>query len=127
MKMIRIEIIPNKKWVSHILILKMKQIEYLKMMMSMFFINILHLYYRQITNKVYLREKKLQLMRCPVPGCLTVSNSAGRLREHFMYLHFWSQVEVVQEGEEPLPCCNLCGMHMPAGRLIKYPRTESVQ
>ena len=41
-----------------------------------------------------------------------------------MYRHFWSQVAVVQEGAEPLPQCDLCGMHMPAGRLIKHRHTE---
>ena len=36
-----------------------------------------------------------------------------------MYQHFWSQVAVVQEGAETLPRCDLCRMHMTAGRLIK--------
>ena len=25
---------------------------------------------------------------------------------------------------EPLPCCNLCGMHMTEGRLLKHQRTQ---
>ena len=31
-----------------------------------------------------------------------------------------SQIAVVQEGKKPLTRCDLCGMHMPAGRLIKH-------
>ena len=27
---------------------------------------------------------------------------------------------VVQEGTESLTCCDLCRMHMPVGKLIKY-------
>ena len=30
---------------------------------------------------------------------------------------------VVQEGVELLPNCDLCGMHMPEGRLIRHQRT----
>ena len=41
-----------------------------------------------------------------------------------MYRHFFSWIEVVQEGNEPLPHYNLCGMHMPSGRLIKYQRMQ---
>ena len=62
----------------------------------------------------------LQSVRCPVPGCPAVAHSPGRLQEHFMFRHFWSQIAVVQKGKEPLPCFNLCGMHMPAGRIIKH-------
>ena len=29
---------------------------------------------------------------------------------------------MVQEGKEPLPCCDLCGMHMPEERIIKHRR-----
>ena len=57
----------------------------------------------------------LQLVRFPVPGCPAVSHSAGRLQEHYMFRYFWSQIAVVQEGMEPLPRCDICGMHIPAG------------
>ena len=33
-----------------------------------------------------------------------------------------SWIAVVQEGMEPLPRCDMCGMHMPAGRLIRHRR-----
>ena len=39
-----------------------------------------------------------------------------------MHRHFFSKVAVLQVGSEPLPCCNMSVMHMPAGRLIKYRR-----
>ena len=47
----------------------------------------------------------------------------GRLREIFMIRNFWSQIAVVQEGIELLPHCDMCGMHIPAGRLIRHLRT----
>ena len=59
----------------------------------------------------------------PVPGCPPVAHSSGRLREHFMYCHFRSNVAVVQEGTETLARCDLCGMHMPAEHLIRHRRT----
>ena len=31
---------------------------------------------------------------------------------------------MVQEGKNPLPCCDSFGMHMPAGRLIKHQWTK---
>ena len=40
-----------------------------------------------------------------------------------MYRHLWSKVTVVEEGEEPLPCCNFFRMYMPVGRIIKHQRT----
>ena len=41
-----------------------------------------------------------------------------------MYKHFFSQIEVMQEGKESLPCCGLCGIHITAGRLTKHQRTQ---
>ena len=64
----------------------------------------------------------LKTVRCLVTGCPAVAHITGRLREHFMYRHFFLPIAVVQEGMEPLPCCDLCGLHMPAGRLIKHQR-----
>ena len=57
-------------------------------------------------------------------GCPAVAYSAGRMREHFMYRHFFSRIEVVQEERDTLPRCDLCGMHIPVGRLLKYQRTK---
>ena len=51
------------------------------------------------------------------------THSAGRLRDHFMYQNFRSQISVVQEGAEQLPRCELFGIHMPTGRLIKHSNT----
>ena len=67
--------------------------------------------------------KVLQEVICPVPGCPSVAHSAGRLCEHFMFRHFRSKVAVVQEGKETLPCCEMCGMKIPAWRLIRHKRT----
>ena len=44
----------------------------------------------------------LQEVKCPVPGCMAVALSAGRIQEHFMYFHFRYKVAVVKEGAEPL-------------------------
>ena len=41
-----------------------------------------------------------------------------------MYQNFRLQVAVVQEGEEPLTRCDLWGMQMSEGRLIKHWKTE---
>ena len=49
-----------------------------------------------------------------------MAHSTGRLRKHFMFCHFRSKVAVVQKGKDPLPRCDLCGMHMPAGHIIRY-------
>ena len=68
--------------------------------------------------------KVLKEVICPVPGCPAVAHSAGRLREHFMHFRFRSKAEVVQEGKEPLPHCDLFGMNIPAGRLIRHRRTD---
>ena len=65
----------------------------------------------------------LQEVKCPVPGCLSVAHSAGRLHEHFMYQHFISKVAVVQEGTEPLTHCDLCGINLPEGWIIRHRRT----
>ena len=40
-----------------------------------------------------------------------------------MFRHFWLQIAVVQEGKLLLTLCNLCGMHMIEGRIIKHIRT----
>ena len=68
-------------------------------------------------------SRVLQEVNFPVPGCPRVAHIAGRLCEHFMYRHFRSKVTVVQEGTEPMTCCDLCGMHMTAGWLPRHRRT----
>ena len=65
----------------------------------------------------------MQEVQLLVPSCLVVAHIVGCLCEHFMYHHFRSKVDLVQEGAELLPCYDLCGMHMPLGRLIKHHRT----
>ena len=63
----------------------------------------------------------LQEVRCTVPGCPAVAHSLGRLCKHFIYCHFRSKMAVVQEGTEPLPRCDLCGM--PDGRITSNKKT----
>ena len=48
---------------------------------------------------VYL-PRLLKLLKYPVPVCPEVAHSTGRIRENFMYQNFWSQVVVVQKGEQ---------------------------
>ena len=43
---------------------------------------------------------------------------------NFMYSHFILKFAVMHEGREPLPGCNMCGIHMSAGQLIKYRRLD---
>ena len=74
------------------------------------------------TYVVYL-PRVIQEVKCLVPGCPSVAHRVGRLRENFMYHHFISKVAVVQEGMETLPRYDLCGMHMPTGRLINNRKT----
>ena len=57
----------------------------------------------------------LKTVYFPVQGCPEVAHSAGILRDYFVYQNFWSKVEVLQEGKEPLPRCDMFGIHMPVG------------
>ena len=79
---------------------------------------------RGSTTYVVSFPRILKLVDCPLPGCPEKAGSAGRMWEHFMYRHFRLKVVVLQEGRDSLPQCNMCGLHMPTGRLIKYHRTE---
>ena len=65
----------------------------------------------------------LKEVKCLVPGCLEVAHSAVRLHKFFIYLHFRSKAAVFQEGTEPLPHCDFCGMHMPAYRIENQKQT----
>ena len=38
----------------------------------------------------------LKTVRCLVPGCPEVATSAGRMREHFMYMNFFDRIMFVQ-------------------------------
>ena len=69
-------------------------------------------------------SRVLQEVKFTVPGCLSVAHSAGRLSVHFMHRHFRSKVVVVQDGKELLPCCDLCGMNIPARWLIRHRKTS---
>ena len=40
------------------------------------------------------------------------------------FRHLFAGIAVVQEGRELLPHCDLCGMHMPSGRLLKHQRKK---
>ena len=64
------------------------------------------------TTYVFSFPRVMKILKCLIPGCLAVANSAGRLCDHFMYQHFRSRVEVVQEGKEPMTHCDMCGMHI---------------
>ena len=66
----------------------------------------------------------LKMVSSLVTGCPEVAHSVGRLREHFMYIHFFLRIVVVQEGKDPLPHCDLYGMYMSEGRLIKHHRMQ---
>ena len=52
-------------------------------------------------------------VECPVEGCPERANTPVRLREHFVYQHCKSKVDIMQEVPELLPRCDQCGMHMP--------------
>ena len=46
-----------------------------------------------------------------------------RLCEHFVYCHWKYRVAIIQEGPNPLPRFDRCGMHMQVDRLFKYKNT----
>ena len=55
---------------------------------------------------------------------LLLDLNTWRIREHFMYQQWKLEVAIIQEGPEPIPRCDHCGIHMPVARLIKHIRTE---
>ena len=67
----------------------------------------------------------LKAVACPIDGCPSREKKTGRIRAHFMYLHWKPKVETLQEGLEPLPRCYHCGVHVPVAGLIKYRQEES--
>ena len=74
------------------------------------------------TDVVYF-PREIQEVKCTVPGFPAVAHSARKLRKHFMYHHFRYKVAVVQEGTEPLPPYDFCGMRIPSGRIISHSNT----
>ena len=62
-----------------------------------------------------VQEVKFLVLEFPV-----MALRAGRLREQFIYLHFRYKMAVVQEGTDPLLLCDLGGIHVPTGRLIRH-------
>ena len=45
---------------------------------------------------------------CPVEGFSAKGKTPVRLRENFMFFHWKSKVDILQEGPEPLPWCDQC-------------------
>ena len=62
----------------------------------------------------------LKSVELPVEGCLERGKKPGRLCEHFVYCHWKYRVAIIQEGPNPLPRFDRCGMHMQADRLFDY-------
>ena len=62
----------------------------------------------------------LKSVDCPVEGCPAKGKTPGSVREHFMFCHWKSKLSILQEGPEPLPRCDQCGMHMQATRLFTH-------
>ena len=61
----------------------------------------------------------LHLVACPVGGYLARENNPWILIEHFMYRHCKAKVVIIQEGLEPLPRYDHCGIHFPFAQMIK--------
>ena len=49
---------------------------------------------------------------CPVEGCNARPTCRESLRRHFVYRHFADTICILEEGSQPLPKCELCGMHV---------------
>ena len=60
----------------------------------------------------------LKLVGYPVEGCQERANTPGIFREHFMYRHWNSKVDIMQEVLEPLPMCDQFRMHIPSDRTL---------
>ena len=46
------------------------------------------------------------------------------MKDNFMYQHWKSKMAIMQEGTEPLPPCDRCGMHMPVARIFKHRKSD---
>ena len=62
----------------------------------------------------------LKLVECLVEGCTARANVPGILSGDFMYRQWKSKVAIIQEGPEPLPQCDQCGMNMPAVNIFNH-------
>ena len=62
----------------------------------------------------------IKSVECPAEGCLATEKPLGRLRENSMLRHWKSKVAILQEGPEPLPWCDQCGMHMMVDKIFKH-------
>ena len=52
----------------------------------------------------------------------------GILRGNFMYRHWKSKLGIMQEGTQPLPRRDQCGMHMPESNILStYRRTSEIR
>jgi hypothetical protein len=54
----------------------------------------------------------LRSRNCPVEGCNERLCNRDSLRRHFVYRHFADTICILEEGPQPLPKCELCGMHI---------------
>ena len=66
----------------------------------------------------------LKSAACPVERFPERANNPARLREHFMYLHWKYKMDILQEGQDPLPRRDHCGIHIRVARTIKHSLTE---
>ena len=64
------------------------------------------------------------MVECLAEGRPAREKTPGRLRENFMFWHWKSKVAILQEGPEPLPRYDQCGMHMQAARLFKHRKLD---
>ena len=55
----------------------------------------------------------LTKIACPVEGCPGAASSRGNLRGHFARRHPQDSLTILEEGNNPLPKCERCGMHVP--------------
>ena len=62
---------------------------------------------------------------CPVERCPSKAKTPGRLRRYLMFCHWKLKVAILQEGPEPLPQCDQCGMHMQADRFFRHFQSEN--
>ena len=66
----------------------------------------------------------LKSVDCLVKGCKAKAKTPGRLREKFIFCHWKLKVAILKEGQEQLPQCDKCEMHMQASRLFKHQQLD---
>ena len=97
MTVIRINTILKEKWTSHLLIVKMKQTQFIWIMMSMLSIYIMYLSYNQITKNMYLPEHNTEKQKsnfCHESAILALLIKEPKSFEWNVYLLFlfWTKV-----------------------------------